>query len=73
MKSAPYDFPPASAADLRRWAIQCAAQANDPLMSGDNRDRLLKMRQSLLSLADTEDWLRGKSEDGCAVGDQRPR
>jgi hypothetical protein len=70
MKSAPYDFPPASAADLRRWAIQCAAQANDPLMSGDNRDRLLKMRQSLLSLADTEDWLRGKIEEGHTVANR---
>lgn len=55
-------FPPvASAADLRRMAMQCAAQANMPDADETERDRLLKMREALLSLAANEDWLNGKS------------
>ena len=45
---------------LRRWAIQCLAQANDPRASGDERARLLKMRAALLEMADTQDWLEGR-------------
>ncbi|HKY86672.1 MAG TPA: hypothetical protein VJL90_07940 [Pseudorhodoplanes sp.] len=48
-----------NAATLRRWAMQCAAQADDPHASGDERDRLLKMRAALLDLAETQDWLDG--------------
>ena len=48
------------AATLRRWAMQCAAQADDPRMSGDERERLLKMRTALLELAQTQDWLEGR-------------
>ena len=48
-----------NAATLRRWAMQCAAQADDPHASGDERDRLLKMRTALLELAETQDWLEG--------------
>ena len=44
---------------LRRWAMQCAAQADDARVSGDERDRLLKMRTALLELAKTQDWLDG--------------
>jgi hypothetical protein len=47
------------AAALRRWAMQCADQANNPLASGDERARLLKMREALLDLAKTKDWLDG--------------
>jgi hypothetical protein len=47
-------------AALRRWAIRCAAQADDPRTSGDERDRLLKMRSALLDLAFTQDWLEGQ-------------
>lgn len=49
-----------NAALLRRWAMQCAAQADDPHASGDERDRLLKMRTALLELAETQDWLKGE-------------
>lgn len=49
-----------NAAVLRRWAMQCAAEADDPLASGDERDRLLKMRTALLDLADMQDWLDGE-------------
>lgn len=49
-----------NAATLRRWAMQCAAQADDPHATGDERDRLLKMRTALLELAETQDWLEGE-------------
>jgi hypothetical protein len=49
-----------SASDLRRWAMQCNAQASNPLTSGDERDRLVKMRAALLTLAENQDWLDGK-------------
>ncbi|MDT3687384.1 MAG: hypothetical protein RO009_20335 [Pseudorhodoplanes sp.] len=51
----------ASAADLRRMAMQCAAQADMPDADETERGRLLKMREALLSLAANEDWLNGTS------------
>lgn len=51
-----------SSADLRRWAMECYDQAVDPRASGDERDRLLRMRQSLLILAVEQDWLNGKTK-----------
>jgi RecB family exonuclease len=54
----------ASAADLRRMAMQCAAQADMPDADETERDKLLKMREALLSLAANEDWLNGRSA-GC--------
>ena len=48
-------------ATMRRWAMQCAAQAEDPHASGDERARLLKMRTALLQVADTQDWLDGRT------------
>lgn len=42
--------------------MQCQAKANDPRCSQEDRARLLKMRASLLSLADTTDWLAGKPQ-----------
>jgi hypothetical protein len=50
-------------AALRRWAIQAAAQADDPRITGDERERLLKMRSALLELAHTQDWLEGQQRD----------
>jgi hypothetical protein len=55
------------ASELRRWAMQCAAQADDPRITGDERDRLLKMRTALLQLAETEDWLDGKKKTRTAA------
>lgn len=43
--------------------MQCAAAADDPRASGDERDRLLTMRKALLELADAQDWLDGKDHD----------
>ena len=45
----------ADSATLRRWAMQCASEADNPRASGDERERLLKMRTALLELADTKD------------------
>jgi hypothetical protein len=44
--------------DFRLWAAQCAAKAETAGTPAD-RDRLLKMRDALLALADNEDWLNG--------------
>ena len=54
----------ATSADLRHWAMQCYDQASDPRASGDERARLLRMREALLSLADEADWLEGRKLEG---------
>jgi hypothetical protein len=59
MKAATIDMH--SSSGLRRWAMQCAAAADDPRASGNERDRLLAMRRALLELADAQDWLDGKN------------
>ncbi len=51
---------PIVSSDLRRWAMQCIDQANDPRSSGEERERLMRMREGLLALADNQDWLNGK-------------
>lgn len=61
MKTATIDMH--SSSGLRRWAMQCAAAAEDPRASGDERDRLLTMRKALLELANAQDWLDGKDHD----------
>lgn len=48
-----------SAAELRRWAAQCDARAKDPLASGDEYERLVKMRDGLLAVAEQQEWLEG--------------
>jgi hypothetical protein len=59
-----------SASDLRRWARQCDAQAADPRVSGDERERLLKMRDALLTLAENQDWLDGRSVQPASSKDE---
>lgn len=44
---------------LRRWASKCLDQANVANISGEERARLMTMREALLVLADTQDWLSG--------------
>lgn len=51
---------PMVSSDLRRWAMQCIEQANDPRSSGEERARLMRMREGLLALADNQDWLNGR-------------
>ena len=53
-------------AALRRWAMQCAAQAENPRAGGDERERLLRMRTALLKVAETQDWLDGGSREKSA-------
>jgi hypothetical protein len=61
MKTAMMDMH--SSSSLRRWAMQCAAAADYPHASGDERERLLTMRRALLELADAQDWLDGKNRE----------
>ena len=51
---------PTEAATLRRWATECAAKADDPKMTPEERERLLKMREALLAVAKTQDWIDGR-------------
>jgi hypothetical protein len=53
---------------LRRWATQCLEQAHDARVSGDERARLMMMREALLALADTQDWLSGRAMDSSRRG-----
>jgi hypothetical protein len=48
------------AAELRRWAMQCSAEAESDGCGTEQRSRLLKMREALLDLAENADWLAGK-------------
>jgi hypothetical protein len=52
--------------------MQCGARAL-ATASGDERERLLKMREALLELAVTEDWLSGKTRDRTAFIQQADR
>jgi len=58
--------------DLRRWAMQCAARAQSAA-SPFERNRLLSMRDSLLHLADNEDWLAGETQLVSQPSDFTPR
>lgn len=49
-----------NAAELRRLAMRCSAQANSAACSTPERERLLKMREALLDLAQSADWLAGR-------------
>lgn len=60
-----------SAADLRRWAMRCFADANNARCSGADRERLLKMHAALLELANSADWLAGRKTAPDAAGRER--
>ena len=47
------------AANLHRWAMQCATEAENLGVSEDERARLLKMHKALLVLADNASWFCG--------------
>ncbi len=51
-----------SAAGLRQWAAQCEARAKDPLTTGDEYERLMKMHHALIDLADNQEWLDGQKQ-----------
>ena len=48
-----------SAAELRCWAEQCDRRSNDRLITGEEHERLAKMRDGLLAIAETQGWLEG--------------
>jgi len=52
---------------LRQWARECADRADAPRVTADDRDRLLKMKDALLALAATQDWLDGQAASGQAA------
>ena len=49
-----------SAAGLRRWAAQCDERAKDPMTTGPENERLMRMKRALLDLANTQEWLDGE-------------
>ena len=49
-----------SGAELRRWAAQCETRLKDPLVTGEEYERLAAMRDGLLAVAESQDWLEGK-------------
>lgn len=59
---------PMVSSDLRRWALHCIEQANNPYSSGEERERLMRMREGLLALADNQDWLNGNTRT--SLGDE---
>ena len=54
---------PLNAEELRRWAAHCQAKAKQAAWCRAEHERLLRMQESLLALADTADWLSGRSRD----------
>jgi hypothetical protein len=64
---------PTEAPTLRRWAMECAAKADDPSIKPDERKRLLKMREALLDLANAQDWLDGRKKPPTQQQQQRQR
>lgn len=60
-----------NAASLRRLAMECAAKASRQDCNSEERDRLEKMRESLLALAIDADWLDGKCSPVASVNPDR--
>jgi hypothetical protein len=56
-----------SAAELRRWAEQCDRQSKDTLITGEQHERLVKMRDGLLAVAETQEWLEGRQRNAAAA------
>jgi hypothetical protein len=56
-------FDPLNGDELRLWAAHCEEKAKQAIWSRAEYEGLLRMRESLLALADTADWLGGRSRD----------
>lgn len=54
---------PLNAEEYRLWATYCQEKARRAAWCRAERERLLRMQESLLALADTADWLCGRSRD----------
>ena len=50
-----------NAAELRRLAMRCAARAQEIACPAPERERMLRMREALLALAASADWLAGRA------------
>lgn len=61
-----------TASALRRWAMRCAAQAANPRVSDQKRERLLKMQAALRQLAETQDWLDGRTRARASLQSASP-
>jgi hypothetical protein len=55
-----------NATELRRWAAQCADRAQT-LRCEEERERLRRMREAILTLAKDADWLAGASEKSASI------
>jgi hypothetical protein len=49
-----------NAAEMRRLAMRCAARACDVGLTAEERDRMRRMREGLLEVAASADWLAGR-------------
>ena len=54
---------PLNAEELSQWATRCAEKAGQTVSPREERERLLKTRDALLTLAENADWLSGRSHD----------
>jgi hypothetical protein len=59
---------PNVAAEFRRQAMRCAAEA-EASPRADQRERLLRMREAFLTLAENEDWLNGRTRSQASKAD----
>lgn len=48
-----------TSAELRVWAAQCAERLKDAMISGEEHERLRKMRDGLIAVAEAQEWLDG--------------
>ena len=49
-----------NAVEMRRLAMECAARAYDSRCKPEERERMLRMREGLLAVAASADWLAGR-------------
>ena len=49
-----------NAVEMRRLAMECAARAYDSSCRPEERERMLRMREGLLAVAVSADWLAGR-------------
>jgi hypothetical protein len=60
------------AARLRLRAAQCDTACRDPSLTGNQQERLWKMRDAYLALADEEEWLSGTAALGLTAAELVP-
>lgn len=57
-----------SAAELRAWAYQCDRQLKEVFITGEQHERLVRMRDGLRAVAETQEWLEGQHDNATASG-----